>query len=43
MFDFKYAICDYNDENEKKKIKEERQKEFDERVTGAVEEKEEVK
>lgn len=34
LFDFKYAICDYNNEDEKTKIKEERQKEAEERLLG---------
>ena len=38
LFEFKYAICDYNNEEEKAKIKEERKREAEERLTGAKEE-----
>lgn len=38
LFEFKYAICDYNNEEEKSKIKEERKREAEERLTGAKEE-----
>jgi len=37
LFDFKYAICDDEDKEAKEKIKEERQKEMGERITGAPE------
>lgn len=43
MFEFKFAICDYKDEEQKKKIKDERQKEMEERIRGLEEKKEEVK
>lgn len=43
QFDFKFAICDFKDEETKKKIKEERQKEMDERIKGHDDDKEEVK
>ena len=42
MFDFKFAICDYKDEEAKKKIREERQKEMEDRIKGHEEEKEEA-
>lgn len=42
LFDFKFAICDNKDEDKKAKIKEERQKEIDDRIKG-LEEKEEEK
>jgi hydrocephalus-inducing protein len=38
LFEFKYAICDYNNEDEKQKIKDERQKEAEERLVGAKKE-----
>jgi len=38
LFDFKYAICDSNNEDEKSKIREERKKEADERFLGAKKE-----
>jgi hydrocephalus-inducing protein len=38
LFEFKYAICDYNNEEEKHKIKEERKREADERLHGVKEE-----
>ena len=38
LFEFKYAICDYNNEEEKNRIKEERAKEAEERLHGAKEE-----
>jgi len=34
LFDFKYAICDFNNEDEKNKIREERKKEAEERLSG---------
>lgn len=34
LFDFKYAICDFNNEDEKAKIREERKKEAEERALG---------
>jgi len=34
LFDFKYAICDFNNEDEKAKIREERKKEAEERAQG---------
>jgi len=43
LFDFKYAICDFLNEEEKKKIRDERQKEMEERLAGKEEEKEDVK
>ena len=43
LFDFKFALCDFKDDEAKKKIKEERQKEMEERIKGAEEKKEEVK
>jgi hypothetical protein len=36
-FEFKYAICDDNDKEAKARIKEERQKELEERIHGAQE------
>jgi hypothetical protein len=42
MFDFKFAICDYKDDETKKKIREERQKEIEERIKGHEDEKEEA-
>jgi hydrocephalus-inducing protein len=38
LFEFKYAICDFNNEDEKNKIREERKKEADERLLGAKKE-----
>lgn len=38
LFEFKYAVCDYNNLEEKEKIKEERKREADERLNGAKEE-----
>ena len=38
LFEFKYAICDYNNEDEKQKIKEERAKEAEERLKGQKDE-----
>jgi len=38
LFEFKYAICDYNNEDEKNKIKEERMKEAEERLLGTKKE-----
>lgn len=43
LFEFKFALCDYKDEEGKKKIREERQKEMEERIRGLEEKKEEVK
>jgi len=43
LFDCKFAICDFKDEAAKAKIREERQKEQEERIKGLEEEKEEVK
>ena len=43
LFEFKYALCDYKDEDAKKKIREERLKEMEERIRGLEEKKEEVK
>jgi hydrocephalus-inducing protein len=43
LFDFKFAICDFKDEDAKKKIKEERQKEIEERIKGQEEEKKDPK
>lgn len=34
LFEFKYAICDFNNEDEKSKIREERKKEAEERLLG---------
>ena len=34
LFDFKYAICDFNNEDEKNKIRVERNKEAEERLLG---------
>lgn len=34
LFDFKYNICDFNNEEEKQKIREERQKEMEARLAG---------
>lgn len=38
LFEFKYAICDFNNEDEKNKLREERKKEADERLLGAKKE-----
>lgn len=38
LFEFKYAICDYNNEDEKNKIREERKKEAEDRLNGQKEE-----
>lgn len=38
LFDFKYNICDFNNEEEKQKIREERQKEMEARLAGEQEE-----
>ena len=38
LFDFKYNICDFNNEEEKQKIREERQKEMEARLAGDAEE-----
>jgi hydrocephalus-inducing protein len=35
LFDFKFAICDDNDHESKQKIKEERQRDQEERISGA--------
>ena len=35
LFEFKYSICDDKDSEAKSKIKEERKKEMEERVSGA--------
>jgi hydrocephalus-inducing protein len=43
LFDFKYAICDYANEEEKAKIREERQREVEGRLAEKAEEKEEAK
>jgi len=43
LFEFKYALCDFKDDEAKKRIREERLKEMEERVKGAEEKKEEVK
>jgi hydrocephalus-inducing protein len=43
LFEFKYALCDFKDDEAKKRIKEERQREMEERVKGAEEKKEEAK
>lgn len=43
LFEFKYALCDFKDDEAKKKIKEERQREMEERIKGSEEKKEEVK
>lgn len=43
LFEFKFALCDYKDEEAKKKIRDERQKEQEERIRGLEEKKEEVK
>ncbi len=43
LFEFKFALCDFKDDEAKKRIKEERQREMEERVKGAEEKKEEVK
>lgn len=42
-FEYKYAICDYNNEDEKQKIKEERQRELEGRVAEQAEAKEDPK
>lgn len=38
LFEFKYAICDFNNEDEKSKIKEERKKEAEEMLLGTKKE-----
>ena len=38
LFEFKYAICDFNNEDEKNKIREERKKEAEDRLNGQKEE-----
>lgn len=43
LFEFKFAICDFKDDEARKRIKEERAKEMEERIKGAEEKKEEVK
>lgn len=43
QFEFKYAICDFNNEEEKAKIREERQRELEGRLAEKAEEKEEAK
>jgi hydrocephalus-inducing protein len=43
LFEFKFALCDYKDDEAKKRIKEERLKEMEERIKGSEEKKEEVK
>ena len=43
QFEFKYAICDFNNEEEKAKIREERQKEMEGRIAEKAEEKEDAK
>ena len=43
QFEFKYAICDFNNEEERSKIREERKAEQDSRIAEKAEEKEEAK
>jgi hydrocephalus-inducing protein len=43
LFEFKFAICDFKDEITKKRIRDERQKEQEDRIKGLEDEKEEVK
>ena len=43
QFEFKYAICDFNNEEEKAKIREERMREMEGRLAEKAEEKEEAK
>jgi hydrocephalus-inducing protein len=43
LFEFKFALCDFKDDEAKKRIKEERQREIEERVKGAEEKKEDSK
>ena len=43
QFEFKYAICDFNNEEEKARIREERKKEMEDRLAERAEEKEEAK
>lgn len=38
LFDFKYNICDFSNEDEKQKIRDERHKEMEARLAGAEEE-----
>lgn len=38
LFEFKFAICDFNNEDEKNKIREERKKEAEDRLNGQKEE-----
>lgn len=39
LFEFKFALCDFKDDEAKKRLKEERLREVEERVKGAAEEK----
>jgi len=41
LFEFKYAICNFNDNEAKAKIKEERKKEMEDRIAGLQEEQKE--
>jgi hydrocephalus-inducing protein len=43
LFEFKFALCDFKDEEAKKKIRDERQKEIEERIKGLEDKKEEAK
>jgi len=43
LFDFKYSICDDEDQEAKARIKEERHKEMEERIHGAAEAQEDTK
>lgn len=43
LFDFKYAICDFNNEDEKNKIRDERKKEAEERLSGQKKEEVDLK
>lgn len=43
QFEFKYAICDFNNEEERAKIREERQREMEGRLADKTEDKEEAK
>jgi hydrocephalus-inducing protein len=41
LFDFKFAICDYKDQDAKQRIREQREKEMNDRINGAAEEQKE--
>lgn len=43
LFEFKFALCDFKDDESKKRIKEERAREIEERIKGGEEKKEDPK